>query len=151
MTDITSQQQGHKQQERHGHCLCGAVRITAKDASTDVGACHCSMCRRWGGGPFMEINCGNTVEIQGEDHIAVYDSSDWAERGFCRTCGTHLFYRLKDTQEHMIPVGLFEEDAGLTLALQVFIDQKPPYYGFDKKTAVMTAAEIFAMFGGGES
>ncbi|MGB5331897.1 MAG: GFA family protein [Woeseiaceae bacterium] len=92
--------------ERRGHCLCGKVNIMAKNASSDVGACHCKMCRRWGGGPFMEIDCGTDVEFDGEDYVSVFDSSDWAERGFCHNCGTHLFYRLKQSGQHMIPVGL---------------------------------------------
>ena len=93
----------------------------------------------------MELNCGPDVRWEGEDHITVYDSSAWAERGFCRSCGTHLFYRLKDTREHMIPVGAFAEDEGLSLTLQVFTDEKPSWYHFAEKTKEMTGAEIFAM------
>lgn len=111
--------------DRRGHCLCGEVRITAKNASTSVGACHCKMCRRWGGGPFMEIDCGSDVEIDGEKNISVFNSSDWAERGFCRNCGTHLFYRLRESGQHMVPVGLFEDREGLVFESQVFIDEKP--------------------------
>lgn len=133
--------------ERAGHCLCGEVRIRAKSASSSVGACHCRMCRRWGGGPFMEIDCGASVEIRGEGNVAIFSSSDWAERGFCRNCGTHLFYRLKETGQHMIPVGIFEDSEGLEFANQVFIDEKPEYYEFANKTKDMTGAELFALFG----
>ena len=133
--------------ERRGHCICGEVRITAKNASSGVGACHCKMCRRWGGGPFMEIDCGADVEIDGEENISVFDSSDWAERGFCRNCGTHLFYRLKESGQHMIPVGLFEDSESLVFESQVFIDEKPDYYEFTNETKDLTGAEIFALFG----
>lgn len=133
--------------EIRGHCLCGKVSITAKNASTGVGACHCKMCRRWGGGPFMEIDCGADVDIDGEDNISLFESSDWAERGFCRNCGTHLFYRLKASGQHMIPVGLFEESDRLVFEGQVFIDEKPTYYEFSNKTKNLTGAEIFALFG----
>ena len=134
--------------KRQGHCLCGKVKITAKNSVNDVGACHCKMCRRWGGGPFMEIDCGADVEITGEEHVSIFDSSDWAERGFCRNCGTHLFYRLKESRQHMVPVGLFEDDASLVFKGQVFIDEKPDYYAFANKTQDFTGAEIFKMFGG---
>lgn len=133
--------------ERRGHCLCGKVSIMAKNASSDVGACHCKMCRRWGGGPFMEIDCGADVEFDGEDYVSVFDSSDWAERGFCRNCGTHLFYRLKESGQHMIPVGFFEDSESLVFKGQVFIDEKPEYYEFANKTKDFTGAEVFAMFG----
>jgi len=38
-----------------GSCLCGAIRITAKNINNNVGACHCGMCRKWGGGPLMAV------------------------------------------------------------------------------------------------
>ena len=136
--------------EQHGACLCGAIRIAAKAASHHVGACHCRMCRRWGGGPFVEIDCGTEVSLEGESHISVFSSSDWAERGFCSKCGTHLFYRIKETGQHMMPVGLFdiEDEQSLEFQRQVFIDEKPAYYSFANKTQDMTGPEIFAMFGG---
>ena len=132
--------------ERQGVCLCGAIQITAKDTEKSVGACHCKMCRRWGGGPFMEIDCGTEVSINGEENVSVFDSSAWAERGFCSKCGTHLFYRLKESGQHMIPVGLFEDDEDLVFDHQVFIDEKPPFYRFADETRDMTGAEIFAKY-----
>lgn len=132
--------------ERVGHCLCGNVTITAKRASNDVGACHCKTCRRWGGGPFMEIDCGTEVVIDGGDDVAVFDSSDWAERGFCRNCGTHLFYRIKSSGQHIVPVGLFEDSDSFEFRSQVFVDERPDYYEFANKTKNLTGAEIFAMF-----
>ena len=71
-----------------GSCLCGAVHFTAAHCDNHVGACHCNMCRKWGGGPFLEVACGNEVSFEGEDNISVYQSSDWAERGFCKNCGS---------------------------------------------------------------
>lgn len=129
-----------------GSCLCGAVTIEAKSMQTSVGACHCKMCRRWGGGPFMEVSCGSDVSFSGEKHISVFDSSDWADRGFCSKCGSHLFYRLKENKEYMVPVGLFEYDENLVFETQVFIDEKPSYYSFSNKTNNMTGEELFAKF-----
>lgn len=94
----------------------------------------------------MEINCGSDVEFEGAEYIAVYHSSDWAERGFCRQCGSHLFYRLKEPLQHMMPVGLFEEDDSRVFRTQVFIDEKPAYYSFAEKTDDMTGAELFAKY-----
>ena len=132
--------------KRAGSCLCGAVQITANSAGNSVGACHCKMCRRWGGGPFMEVSCGTDVTIKGEENVTVYDSSPWAERGFCNKCGSHLFYRLKEHRQHMVPVGLLEEDERLVFESQVFIDEKPGYYDFSNETENMTGAELFAKY-----
>jgi hypothetical protein len=133
--------------ERTGACLCGAIRFRAENPSELVGACHCDMCRKWGGGPFMEIDCGSEVVFEGEHNITVYDSSEWADRGFCSRCGSHLFYRLKDARQYMMPVGLFDDQAGLVFDHQVFIDEKPAFYSFSNKTTDMTAAEIWAKYG----
>ncbi len=132
--------------EGTGKCLCGSVSITVKSLSNSIGVCHCSMCRRWGGGPFMEINCGENVSFAGDDNISVFNSSDWAERGFCKRCGTHLFYKLKEGNQHMVPVGLFDINEDMVFDQQVFIDQKPSYYCFLNKTENMTGAELFAKF-----
>jgi len=132
--------------KREGSCLCGAVHMTANHAGNNVGACHCKMCRRWGGGPFMEVSCGSDVTIDGEDFVSIYDSSVWAERGFCSKCGTHLFYRLKESRQHMVPVGLLEDDERLKFESQVFIDAKPDFYEFSNNTEDLTGAELFAKY-----
>ena len=134
--------------QRQGQCLCGAITITAHQAASHVGACHCRMCRRWGGGPFLEIDCGTDVVIEGAEKMTVYPSSEWAERAFCGTCGSNLFYRLKDSGQHMVCAGIFEDEDGLRFRSQVFIDAKPDYYSFAEDTENLTGAELFAMVQG---
>lgn len=96
----------------------------------------------------MAIDCGTEVTLTGEENIGVFDSSPWAERGFCRQCGTHLFYRLKETRQYIVPVGLLDlENGEFTFDHQVFIDEKPAYYQFVNETHNMTGAEVFAQYG----
>lgn len=95
----------------------------------------------------MEIDCGTAVSFGGEENISVFDSSEWAERGFCSNCGTHLFYRIKKSGQHMIPVGLFDDGYDLVFKNQVFIDEKPSFYCFANETDEMTGAELFALYG----
>lgn len=129
-----------------GSCLCGAIQVIAKNTDKKIGACHCDMCRKWSGGPFMGIDCGSDIAFEGEEHISVFDSSEWAERGFCKQCGTHLFYRLKQNNQHFVPVGLFADAQGITFDHQVFIDEKPAYYAFANDTKNMSGEELFAQF-----
>ena len=129
-----------------GSCLCGAVKLSTSSMENSMAACHCGTCRKWGGGPFMEVSCGKDVQFEGEDCVAIYDSSEWAERGFCKKCGTHLFYRLKGSQEYQIPVGIFGDTIFPKFDLQVFIDRKPEYYSLANETKVMTEAEIYEMY-----
>ncbi len=60
----------------------------------------------------MTVDCGTTVRFEGEDYITVYDSSEWAERGFCSKCGTHLYYKLKESGQFIMTVGLFDNEEG---------------------------------------
>lgn len=129
-----------------GRCLCGRVSVSLTLDTMAAGACHCSMCRKWGGGPLLAVECQTPVDFSGEEHIQVYASSDWAERGFCRHCGTHLFYRLKDGALHALPVGLLDDDPEWHLEHQVFIDEKPDFYSFAEETRNLTGAEVFSQF-----
>jgi len=94
----------------------------------------------------MEIECGTSVTFEGEENVCLYDSSEWAERAFCKKCGTHLFYRFKKTGHHGVPVGLFDDDENLVFAHQVFIDEKPSFYDFSNGTHDMTGPELIAQY-----
>ncbi|MDR6235961.1 GFA family protein [Pseudomonas oryzihabitans] len=128
----------------HGQCLCGAVQLDCRPDSTEVSACHCQTCRRWGGGPLLVAECALPPIIGGGDALAIHASSDWAERGFCRHCGTHLFYRLKTKPYYAIPVGLLGDGPDWTLTSEVFIDAKPAWYCFSNQTRQLTGAQLFA-------
>ncbi|MCX7207972.1 MAG: GFA family protein [Proteobacteria bacterium] len=130
--------------EYKGACLCGAVKFSAKTMSNKVGACHCGMCRKWTGGPFLAVDCGTEVAFTGSDAISRYASSEWAERAFCKQCGSHLFYFLKEKNQFIISAGLFDEPIDLIFDHQIFIDKKPDYYSFSNPTHNMTEAEVFA-------
>jgi hypothetical protein len=130
----------------NGSCLCGAVTLLTTTMSPLVSACHCTMCRQWGGGALLVVECGSDVNFAGEENIGVYASSEWAERGFCTKCGSHLFYKLKQNSQYYIPVGLFAPIAGLIFDHQVFIDEKPEYYTFANETKNLTGAELLAQF-----
>ena len=129
-----------------GQCLCGKVKVRAPSLKPYVGACHCDMCRRWASGPLFAVHGGQDVSFEGEEHVAVYSSSEWAERGFCKCCGSNLFYRLKANQLHYLSAGLFSQDENFVFERQVFIDAKPAYYCFANKTKDLTAEEVFARY-----
>ena len=132
-----------------GGCLCGAVRYTLADAPTRYGACHCGMCRRWTGGVEMgiEVRPGGLTWDRDET-LRTYASSDWAERGFCATCGSGLFWRL--TAEGpmrglmSLGVGTLDDGAGLDFDLEVYVDMKPESYAFAGERKRLTEAEVMA-------
>lgn len=133
-------------QQQSGGCLCGAVRFTASPSDQEVGVCHCSMCRRWSAGPFMVRDCGTTLKVENTSSLGAYRSSEWAERGFCKQCGTPLYYRLIGKDSYFVSAEAFDDVKDITFTTQIFIDEKPSYYDFANKTRTMTGAEVFALF-----
>lgn len=134
-----------------GRCLCGAVKFTADVAKRDVDVCHCSMCRRWAAGPFMGLMHEGEVAFEGAESIGVYKSSEWGERGFCKQCGTPLFWRLSGSDTYSFSAGALDDQSGLRLTMQIFIDEKPAYYDFANDTPRLTGAEAMAALSGGNT
>ncbi|MEP4891300.1 MAG: GFA family protein [Aliiglaciecola sp.] len=127
-------------------CLCKAVTITASEINPKFTVCHCDSCRGWGGGPFFAVQCGQKVSIDGEDKVKMYASSPWASRGFCSECGTHLFFKFKQSGDYNMPIGIFEKLDGLVMDMQYFSDQRPDYYCFSNQTKELSRAEIMSYF-----
>ena len=99
----------------------------------------------------MFVDCGANVTFKGEENITVYDSSAWAERAFCKQCGSHLFYRLKHNNAHQMLVGSFQDQENFHLDLQVYMDRKPAFYKFENQTRELTEAEVIEEFGPGQN
>lgn len=134
-----------------GGCLCGAVTYRVSNAAVETGACHCDMCRKWSGGVYLgvEVPAGG-LEIEGEERMRTYTSSAWAERCFCKTCGSSLFYRITSPGPHKgtchVGLGTLNEVDDIKLTGEVFIDKKPKGYSFAQKTEQLTGAELMALF-----
>jgi len=128
-----------------GQCLCGVVRFTAENVETHHHACHCKMCQRWSGGPLFAAAV-DAVAFDGAEHIKRYDSSPWAERGFCCECGSNLFYRIKEADKYLMTVGSFDNLADFKLTGELFIDIKPGGYEFVGDHERLTEAEVFEKF-----
>ncbi len=130
-----------------GHCLCGAVRFSVTVTKKDIDCCHCSMCRRWGGGPALSVMADGPPRFEDETALGVFKSSAWGERVFCRTCGTSVLWRSIDGRFHSVPVALIGDPDDLRFAVEIFIDDKPAYYDFAGERTRMTGAEVEAAFG----
>ncbi len=128
-----------------GKCLCGAVRFSVEAVKTRHEVCHCGMCRRWSGGPLFAA-ATEGVTFQGEENLTIYDSSAWAERGFCKICGSNLFYRLKPADLYFMCVGAFDDPSQFSLVGEIYIDHKPDGYAFAGDLAQLTEAEVLAKY-----
>ena len=94
----------------------------------------------------LAIEADDSVRIPDQTHVRLYPSSAWAERAFCGRCGTHLYYRLKNTHRYELPVGLFGDDVPWRFEQEIFVDEQPDYYRFANDARRLTGPEVFAMF-----
>ncbi|MGV6801471.1 MAG: GFA family protein [bacterium] len=129
-----------------GQCLCGATKFVATPKSLDVNVCHCAMCRRQNAGPLMTINCGDSLKFDDETYVGRFDSSDYGERLFCKSCGSILAWCLKDGTGNYVSVEVFDDLDHPTLRQEIYYDKKPGYYSFAEDTKKMTEAEVIAAF-----
>ncbi|MEQ8695328.1 MAG: GFA family protein [Bauldia litoralis] len=135
-----------------GRCLCGGVQFTAAGVPGVVSVCHCDICRRWIGGPMMAVHPEGGIEFQADGTLVWYRSSDWAERGFCSTCGSSLFYRLSEQPDYVaIGAGVLDPaEAYSGIENHIFVDEKPGFYEFADDAPRRTGAEVIAEFSGEE-
>jgi hypothetical protein len=115
-----------------GGCLCGGVTVRLSEPIRQVGACHCATCRRWTSGPWMALRAPPDTHMEGET-LEVYRSSEFAERGFCRRCGAHIFHRPQLGPEIAVSAGLFPPQE-MKLTREIFFDLKPAFYSFAQDT-----------------
>lgn len=137
---------------REGGCMCGAVRFEVTKEITETGACHCGMCRKFSGGVYLAIEAGpEDLTFTNKDGLAVYKSSDWAERGFCKKCGSSLFYRLTAPGPaqgtYHFAMGSLDDTDGIKMMGEIYIDKKPEGYAFAGDLKQMTEAQFLKMFG----
>lgn len=130
--------------------MCGAVKFRA-DVPEVFSTCFCKMCQRWASGVFMGAHSKGFEVTEGADHLTVFKSSDWAERGFCGRCGSNLFYRMRDSGGHSIAIGTLDDTSGLKNNIRYFSDKRPEGIEMPAGAAKeMTEAECMAAFGGGD-
>ena len=115
-----------------GRCLCGAVGFRTKGPLRGVVYCHCSQCRRQSGHYFAATNVTDAdIEIDGADNLTWYAASRSARRGFCRTCGSVLFWKHNDLDYHSVLAGAFDKPSELRGECRIFVADKGDYYSID--------------------
>jgi hypothetical protein len=83
-----------------GGCLCGAIRYRATGTPYHLTHCHCSICRRASGSPFvswLSFHSNEFAFTRGEP--TQFASSEKGLRGFCNQCGTALTFQFHDADE----------------------------------------------------
>ena len=112
-----------------GSCLCRAVTFEVRGDLKPPDACHCSQCRKASGHYWASTDIPReAVTINGEDEVGWHRSSDKVRRGFCRTCGSPLFWDADGRSKLAISMGAFDPPTGTRLEKHIFVPDKGDYY-----------------------
>jgi hypothetical protein len=113
--------------EFSGGCQCGAVRFHARAVRENPHVCYCRMCQKATGNLFAAlVGVGHENLSWTRGTPAVFLSSEHVERGFCRDCGTSLFYRNVHGAHVSMSIGAFDEPHRIPLLYQMGLEGKHP-------------------------
>ncbi len=130
-----------------GGCLCGAVRYQVSGALRPVVACHCEQCRKTSG-HYVAATSAHRDAVSIDGDVTWYHASDTARRGFCKICGSSLFWD-GSGENISIHAGTMDSDLGVKIAGHIFCADKGSYYDitddlpkFDQDDAGMTTQVV---------
>jgi hypothetical protein len=115
-----------------GACLCGGVQYEVNGPLSGVIYCHCEQCRKTSGHYCAATSCHRDhLNITADDSLRWYQSSPEAQRGFCKQCGSSLFWSYKEAPSISIFPGSLDLPTGLKADAHIFVADASDYYSID--------------------
>lgn len=114
-----------------GSCLCGACRFTLPGPAGAITACHCHQCRSLSGHYSASFDVEEAaVDWLSRRGLAEYRTKGGGVRGFCKGCGSSLWFRAADGG-FSVEAGAVDGPTGGRLAAHIFVAEKGDHYGID--------------------
>lgn len=113
-----------------GGCYCKAVRYQVKGPLRNVIACHCHQCQQFSGS-FVMASAAYDKDLTIADEqkqLQWFTSSENAQRGFCRACGSQLFWKQNNNDKTSIMAGSLDDVSYIELSAHIYYDDKAHYY-----------------------
>lgn len=113
-----------------GSCCCGKIKFSLNEKPLMMGTCHCSRCRKAGGGTFVFVTKESLVWLEGKDLIATYAPAPPFKynRNFCSVCGTSLGEVLSSESSFPIAAHCLDDDPLVRNQFHEFVTSKPAWY-----------------------
>lgn len=110
-----------------GGCQCGAIRFRAQSLLDNPHVCHCRMCQKASGNFFTAlVGVPLTDLIWTRGTPARFSSSEGIDRGFCRDCGTPLFFHRQSGKHISISIAAFDTPEVIPLAFELDMERRMP-------------------------
>lgn len=116
-----------------GSCMCNKVNFILKH-SRNVVNCHCCECRKFHGNYAAFTKTKNKdMHIFGYKHLAWYKKPKAiAKRGFCKTCGSSLFWQKDNSDDICVAVSSLNVPTKLKTTTNIYTDYASDFYEIDK-------------------
>lgn len=112
-----------------GSCLCGAVRFEVAGELAPAWACHFTQCRRQSGHYWVSTDVARAdLTLHGGAELTWFSASEGVRRGFCRHCGSFLFWDATGRDRIAIAMGAFDKPTHCKLNQHIFVADKGDYY-----------------------
>ena len=112
-----------------GGCLCGGVRYEIDGPLAPPSACHCGQCRRSHGAlGVYTLAPSERYKIKGDRNLAWFESSPGIRRGFCRVCGSKLFWERIGSGQLDVTMGSIDPSSGLKIVKHIHLEDAGDYY-----------------------
>jgi hypothetical protein len=116
-----------------GSCLCGAVTFEVDAPLRPVIDCHCTQCRKQSGHFWAATSAPHSAfRITRGEGLEWYSASPSAKRGFCRDCGSFLFWQPLGEDRLSFAPGALDGATGLTTGESIFHEDAGDYYDPDQ-------------------
>ncbi len=116
-----------------GGCQCGAVRYRLDVAVLEKPhVCHCRMCQKATGGLFAALaGAPKNRVVWLRSDPAFYASSNLAQRGYCRDCGTPLTFTYDDPKARLyVTIGSLDDPEAAAIEIQYGLESKLSWVRF---------------------
>jgi hypothetical protein len=87
-----------------------------------------------------------TFELEGADSLVWYSASKAARRGFCKHCGSTLFWDAVDRDYISIAAGTLDNSEGLKIVCHIFVTEKGGYYDIEDGTPAISDGQFVVDF-----
>ncbi len=110
-----------------GSCLCGTIQFEIDGRMSEVGHCHCSVCRKASGTGSTTALLTATRSfrwVSGEDAIRSWKRESGWTHAFCTTCGSPAPHPHENGKIVHIPAGILDDDPGVAVHHHIFVGSK---------------------------
>jgi hypothetical protein len=112
-----------------GGCQCGAVRYRATAMLDNSHLCHCRMCQKAVGNLFAALVAAPRDALSWTRGTpARFLSSEHVARGFCRDCGTPLYFDAVQGDRVNLTIGSLDEPARFPPGGQVGLEARLSWF-----------------------